>query len=284
MREIPATHRGGGIHGEAFSEGHADARLDVEQLPEQALFSVIRTSRVARRRTDAAITLGNQLVVGELLVTRIAPQLFTHALMQTFGEGFRQAISERLGHDRRIVIVLGLVGLDDGAEADTSGDRERTHVVMHGSVLRRQEIGQRKIRLTCRLARLLAQRMHHRQRLATAVVGEHRDVFAVDRIGREQTDHGARFQQLVLDKFGQHALRIGEHLPRLLTDHFVVEDARILAGQLPGHEERRPVDEGHKIFERIVSKHMDAGLLRRATLVAAPIGGEAIGTRLRQGH
>ena len=53
---------------------------------------MLRTGRVARRWADANVFFFNQLIIGEGLISLIAPIVFTDALMQMLGKGFGQAI------------------------------------------------------------------------------------------------------------------------------------------------------------------------------------------------
>ncbi len=60
----------------------------------------------------------------------------------------------------------------------------------------------------------------------------------------------ARPQPALGDHLLQHAPRIGVEVARRLTDDRVGQDVRKLAGELPGVEERHPVDVAHQLVER----------------------------------
>ena len=81
--------------------------LDVEQVPERRLLGVIGAGRVAGGRADAPVLLGDQVVVGELLVPAVAP-VAADAAGGAFGERLGQAVGEGLDHDRVVVVVVGL--------------------------------------------------------------------------------------------------------------------------------------------------------------------------------
>ena len=57
VREIEAAHARAGPHRERLGDQHAGVLLDVEQLPERALFGVIGAGRIAGGGTDAAVLL-----------------------------------------------------------------------------------------------------------------------------------------------------------------------------------------------------------------------------------
>ena len=97
---------------------HADRALAVEQREQRRLLAVIGLRRIARRRADAAIFLGDQVGGGERLVGGVAPELLAHALVQALGERFGEAVGERLDHDRRVVVVGVLEALRDRVLAD----------------------------------------------------------------------------------------------------------------------------------------------------------------------
>jgi hypothetical protein len=85
---------------------------------------VIRAGGISRRRADAAILLGDQLVVGEPLLGRVTPELAAHAQMQRLCRSLRQPIRQRLEQDV-VVVVMGLgETLQMLLDADTGGDRE----------------------------------------------------------------------------------------------------------------------------------------------------------------
>ena len=61
VAEIEPAHRGARPHREALGELHADRALGVEQAEQGRLLGVIGLRRIARRRADAAILLGDQV-------------------------------------------------------------------------------------------------------------------------------------------------------------------------------------------------------------------------------
>src|SRR3954447_7146283 len=66
VAEIEAAHGSAGPHRETLGQLDADAALDVEQAEQRLLLSVVGLRRIARRRSDAAILLGNELDVAQL--------------------------------------------------------------------------------------------------------------------------------------------------------------------------------------------------------------------------
>ena len=71
--EIQSAHAAARPHRKTFRQPDARVFLHVEQLPENSLFRMVRTRRVARRRADAAIFLPDQILGGQLLHFAVAP-------------------------------------------------------------------------------------------------------------------------------------------------------------------------------------------------------------------
>src|SRR3546814_3425193 len=63
-----------------------------------------------------------------------------------------------------------------------------------------------------------------------------------------------------------------------------LEERRELAGQLPGLEEGRPVDDLQQVLQRVVVEDGDAGLLRLGRRVVVPAALEALRARFFQRH
>ena len=118
---------------------------------------------------------------------------------------------------------------------------------------------------------------HARARL----VGVDLDVVVIDAVRREQPDHAARGQPALADDLLEHAPRVRVQIARLLADHRVGEDVRELAGELPGVEERHPVDVARQVFERVVVEDAHAEEARHRRHVRVPAAVEAVGARLR---
>src|SRR4051812_43584126 len=108
MREVEAAHRRGGQHRVRVGERHVGVAPRIEQAEEIALLRVVGARGVTRRRANAAVLFGDEVLVGERLVPRVAPKLGAHAMVQMLGEGLGEAIGDRLQHDRGIVVVLRL--------------------------------------------------------------------------------------------------------------------------------------------------------------------------------
>ena len=63
--------------------------------------------------------------------------------MQLLGERLGQAVGERLGHDRVVVVVVFLEARDELLDADARGDGEAADVIV--TPVRRDEVGQREV-------------------------------------------------------------------------------------------------------------------------------------------
>ncbi len=66
--------------------------------------------------------------------------------MEALREGLGEPIGERLGEDRRIVVVVGLERGDQGVEAVPCGDGKRPDEVLDAGFLRRREVGEGEVR------------------------------------------------------------------------------------------------------------------------------------------
>src|SRR5580765_4709515 len=84
--EVEAADARRGEHSVALGELHAGLR-SFEQAEQGALLGVVRTRRIAGRGPDAAVLFGEEIVVRELLLRRVAPVFLAHALVQQLGEG-----------------------------------------------------------------------------------------------------------------------------------------------------------------------------------------------------
>ena len=225
----------------------------VEQLEQRRLLGVIRLRRITGRRADAAIFFGDQLAVAQGLVGRISPELPADALVQPLGERFGETIGQRLGQDRRVVVVGVLEAIDHGLLADTGGDRESADIVGQSAGARRDEIGKRDVGAAFTAGKLLPQRMQCRNRLHPRFVGEDQNVVAFA-VRRPQSEHGAGLEPSFAGDLLEHGLRVVEQAARRVADCGVVEDRRIFAVEFPSGEERRPVDEVDELRDRNVRR------------------------------
>src|SRR5690606_25071024 len=82
MGEVPAAHGRRRIHRVRVRNAHASVRLRIDQFPERRLLGVIRTRGVAWSRTDTAILLADELLIGQTLLGRVAPEFAAYALVQ----------------------------------------------------------------------------------------------------------------------------------------------------------------------------------------------------------
>ena len=110
------------------------------------------------------------------------------------------------------------------------------------------EVGERDVRLPGALRPLLAQRVQRRERRRPVLAGEEPDVVA-DRVRRPEADHRPRREPALGDDPAEHRPRVLEELPRRRALRRVVEDRRIAPLELPGLEERRPVDVARELGE-----------------------------------
>src|SRR3984957_14877980 len=178
VAEIEAADRGAGPHGKAFGQPHADRALAVEQLEQSRFLGVVGLRRIAGRRADAAIFFGDQFVACERLVGGVGPKFLAHALVHPLGGSFGEAVGQRLGHDRGIIVVGVLEALGDGFLADAGGHREGADIIGKAAGAWRDEIGERYIGAAFAARELLAQRMQRGDRPAARFIIENENIVA----------------------------------------------------------------------------------------------------------
>src|SRR4029077_791052 len=88
VAEIEAAHRSARPHREALGQFHSDRALAAEEREQSAFLGVIRLRRITRRRTNAAIALGDQLRIAQRLARLIAPEFAAHPLMHVLRKRF----------------------------------------------------------------------------------------------------------------------------------------------------------------------------------------------------
>ena len=96
MAEVKPADRCCGEHGIAFGQFQPGVVFSVEEFEQDRLKAMIRAGGIARRRTNAAILLLDQRVVGQLFFRRIAPQIGADMLVKPFGKRFGQTVGQCL--------------------------------------------------------------------------------------------------------------------------------------------------------------------------------------------
>ena len=158
-------------------------RLHVQQFPNGGFFGVFRTRRIARCRANPLVVFADQLLVTEILIRRIAPVDFTHALMQIFCKRFRQTVSDRFHHDLVVVVMLRFESICQRVFFQTTSDRKSTDVIRFTAQFRRNKVRQAVVGETD-FFRLLAQVMTHVDDVRTRLVTVNLDV-VTHAVGRE---------------------------------------------------------------------------------------------------
>ncbi len=279
MAEVVARYRGRRVHGEVLGELHPGVALGIEQAKQRRFLAVFRARRVAGSRADAAILFVDQRIVVERLVAGVAPELLAHAFVQALGERFGEAVGQGLEQDGVVVVMVGFEACDVLLDPDARRNRESAEPVLLAGVLRRDEVGEAEVGPIGGLVHLLAQEAEGRW-----LAVRFDDHVVAQRVRRPQTEYRPGGQPLFLDQLLQHRAGVAIQLAGLGADDLVGKDRGIPAGQLPGVEERRPVDEADQFGQRIVVEDMQARLLRQRRRVIAPLACELLAAGLLQRH
>jgi hypothetical protein len=105
MPEVEARHRRRREHRADLREADASPRLGIEEREDRPLLGVVRTGWIAWRRPDPLVALGDERVVVQRLIGRVAPEPPADLLVEPLGEGLGEPVGEGLGQDGRVVVV-----------------------------------------------------------------------------------------------------------------------------------------------------------------------------------
>src|SRR5258707_11381516 len=125
--------------------------------------------------------------------------------------------------------------------------------------------------------------MPYHRRLAPRFVGVDLDVVAYA-CRRVQAEHRVRLQGLRGEDFFQQRPALGENAARRLADYRILQDLRIVSGEVPGLEERRPVDVAGDFSEIVAGEEPAAEDPGSRRGVAAPIDTISVGPGPRDPH
>src|SRR5262249_2771259 len=157
------------------------------------LFRVVRLRRIAGRGADAAIFLGDELVIAERLVGRVTPEFLAYTLMQSLGERFGQAIGQCLHHDCRVVVIGPLETLGNFVLTDASGDSEAADIVRQPAPTGRDKIAERGVGTAFAFRELLTQRMQNSDWFVALFIAVDKNIVALG-VGRPEAKDGARLE------------------------------------------------------------------------------------------
>ena len=114
--------------------------LGGKQIEEDPLFRMIGKRGIAGCRSDAAVVFGQHVGDGQILALAEAPFLPGN-LVQSLGKGLGQPVGKDLGHDRAIIVVVGLAAEDEFVGAQAAGHGKAAHVVLAAAADGRDEVG-----------------------------------------------------------------------------------------------------------------------------------------------
>ena len=183
--------------------------------------------------------------------------MFVHPL----GKGLRQAVSQRLQHDVRIIVDIGFELRQMRLDAVACGHCKSANPV----AIAANEIGKAHVRLAFTLGDLLAQERHADMRLGLFAIDNH--IIAIAPTG-PQTRNALCAQPFFVDDLVEHRIGIGKQAGRAFAHDFIGQYRWIIAMQFPCAEKRSPVDIVAQVGQVPFIIDMDTRLLRRGWLHA----------------
>ena len=231
---------------------------------------MVRAGGVSGRRADAAVLLLEEILGGEPLGPAEAP-FAADLCMEPLGRRLGEAVGDRLDEDRRIV-VLGLVEAGaEGIAPVTGGASEGAEVVVATAPDRGDEVGEGMEGVLPLPLPLLPEGVDAAELLRPRLVGVEEDVVALG-IGGEESVHAAGLEAPLGHDAIQQLAGILVEPAGLGADHGVIEDRRKLPLQLPGLEERRPIDVGNELRQGDRVETADSQERRHVDRGRRPVG------------
>ena len=195
--------------------------------------------------------------------SRAVAPLAARLAVQPLRERLGQPVGQRLGHDRVVVVELGLEAARDLVGAEARGDRERADVVAHAARARRHVVGQAADtgRCRCSAAAGAASGSARRSRVRDSSSKSTRSSPSLH-AGQKPYTPRARSSPPSIS-LRSSARPLLEELARGRALRRAVEDRGEAALELPGGEEEGPVDQLRELGERHVVEHAPADELGR---------------------
>src|SRR4249919_451331 len=150
MGKVESRHCRSWQHREILGQRHF-ARRPAQHVEQHRFERMVRTGRIAGRRTNFVVALADQLLVGEMLV-RIGPQPIADMRMKHFGKAFGEPVGQGL-EQYVIIIIHGLLEPLEVRLQPVNPDRKSTDPVL---AVRIDEVGQAHVGPSFPLLHLLA--------------------------------------------------------------------------------------------------------------------------------
>ncbi len=133
--------------------------------------------------------------------------MFVHPFRESFGE----AVGQRLGHDRVVVVIRLFEARDNFRSAHARCHRKRSEIIGEASLFGSNKVRERILGVAVRLLHLLAQSVKGAQEGVAGTVRVNLDVVS-HAIRRKKTGDAARRKLPLTDNLMQQLLRIIEKL------------------------------------------------------------------------
>ena len=215
---------------------------------------------ITRGGPNTAVLLGNQIIDGQGFLFAISP-FSADPLVQILGEGFRQSIRQRLGHDGIVLIVILLEFLRQLLRAMARGDSKSADGIHQPAGSGSNEISERHLRLASLALLLLAQCVKPGQFLNAGRVRVKDNIIAVA-AGRIEAINRLGFEKFLFDNFSEQISSVGEQFACRRSSARIIEQIGVAAANLPGMEKRRPIDVRHQFRDRKIRQHPPSDEIR----------------------
>ena len=156
-------------------------------------------------------------------------------------------------------------------------DREEAGVVLHSCVRGGHVVSQAAVEAALRFCPLLPQEQEFFLHDIAVFVFIQQDVVSI-RCSGEETEYGPCPQPFLIDDRLEHLARIGKKTGGNFSHQGIFQNGRVAAGQFPGLEKRRPVDQLHQLFQRVILQYMQPRLIGTFQFCIRPVNFQPVGT------
>ena len=107
VRKVQSRHGGRRHHGQGLGQRDASLFLHLHQLPHGLLLRVVRLRRVPGGGPNAGVFDAEEILVSEVVLVGVGPEVCTDEVVDALGEGLGQAVGQGGRHDGVVVVTVG---------------------------------------------------------------------------------------------------------------------------------------------------------------------------------